>query len=182
MKKIYKIITILFLCIGLFTSCSKSGCKSRNEHRKTERKEHRQKRSRISRRNSANKVVIQMRKEGGVYNIPVEINGSKMEFIFDTGASIISISATEARFLMKQGTLTKNDFIRKSKFTDANGDVSVGMIVNLKTVKLGGVILENVEASIVNNAVAPLLLGQSALAKFGKISIDYNKNRLILEQ
>lgn len=178
----YKIITILFLCLGLLASCSKSGRKSRNKHHKTERKENIQRRSEKSRKTSSQKAIIQMKKENGVYYIPVEINGSKMDFIFDTGASIISISKTEANFLMKQGTLTKKDFIRKSKFTDANGDVSEGMIVNLKTVRLGGVVLENVEASIVNNSIAPLLLGQSALAKFGKIAIDYNKNRIILEQ
>ena len=35
-------------------------------------------------------------------------------------------------------------------------------------------LLHNVEATVVNNIQAPLLLGQTALAKFGKISIDYD--------
>ena len=41
--------------------------------------------------------------------------------------------------------------------------------------------LENVWSSIVHNNEAPLLLGQSALVKFGKISIDYKKNEMTFE-
>ena len=46
--------------------------------------------------------------------------------------------------------------------------------MNLETVNIGGIVLHDVEATVVDNISAPLLLGQTALAKFGKISIDYN--------
>jgi aspartyl protease family protein len=122
-----------------------------------------------------------MEKKKGVYSVPVELNGTKMYFIFDTGASIISISETEAAFLIKQGTLTKEDIIGTANFSDANGDITEGTIINLKTVKIGNLTLKNIEASIVPNANAPLLFGQSALEKFGKISIDYKKGEITLE-
>jgi len=122
-----------------------------------------------------------MEKRNGVYYIPVELNGSKMNFIFDTGAGIISISETEAIFLLKQGTLTKDDIIGTANFSDANGDITEGTIINLKTVKIGNVTLTNIQASVVPNSVAPLLLGQSAFEKFGKISIDYKKGEITLE-
>jgi aspartyl protease family protein len=54
---------------------------------------------------SDGKTVIKMISANGVYKVPVEINGTSMNFIFDTGASDITISSTEARFLYKQGTL-----------------------------------------------------------------------------
>jgi aspartyl protease family protein len=38
-----------------------------------------------------------------------------------------------------------------------------------------------VQASVVHNLQAPLLLGQSALNKFGKISIDYNNGEITFE-
>ena len=104
-----------------------------------------------------------------------------MKFIFDTGASIISISQAEAAFLYKQGTLTDEDFIGNSSFQDANGNVSEGTIARLRKVKVGNIILQDVEASIVPNQRAPLLFGQSALKKFGRISIDNTKHQLILE-
>ena len=61
---------------------------------------------------------------------------------------------------------------------DANGEVSVGTVINLKDVNFGGLILTNVRASVVRNQKAPLLLGQSVLSRLGKIEIDNSKNIL----
>jgi predicted aspartyl protease len=41
-------------------------------------------------------TVIQMKREGGVSIIPCKVNGLQLSFIFDTGASDVSISLTEA--------------------------------------------------------------------------------------
>ena len=111
----------------------------------------------------------------------VDVDGVKMFFIFDTGASIISISETEANFLWKQGKLTKDDIVGTANFSDANGDISEGTIIILTTVKIGDRVLKNVEASVVHNLNAPLLFGQSALGKFGKISIDNNMGEITFE-
>lgn len=127
------------------------------------------------------KTVVKMEKINGVYEIPTEIDGIPMYFIFDTGAGLISISTTEASFLYKQGKLTKDDIKGTANFSDANGDISEGTIIVLKTVKIGDRILENIEASVVNNLNAPLLFGQSALGKFGKISIDNNRGEITFE-
>lgn len=121
---------------------------------------------------------VNMRKEGGVYLVPIIVNGLNLDFVFDTGASSISLSMAEAMVMVKQGKITEEDVIGQAQFSDANGDISVGTIVLLRTVQIGDIILENVEASIVDNIQAPLLLGQSALAKFGKVTIDYNKNTI----
>ncbi len=104
-----------------------------------------------------------------------------MSFVFDTGASLISISNVEANFLLKQGRLSKEDILGEVNFSDANGDISVGTIINLREVTLGNRVLKNVQASVVDNSVAPLLFGQSALAQFGKVSIDYKRQLLIIE-
>ena len=49
--------------------------------------------------------IIKLEKVNGIYKIPCKVNGILMNFIFDTGASDVSISLTEAMFLMKQGLL-----------------------------------------------------------------------------
>lgn len=130
---------------------------------------------------SKGQTIIKMRKVNGVYYIPCKINGSEMEFIFDTGAGLISISSAEAIFLYKQGKLTLDDIVGKANFSDANGDISEGTIIILRTVKIGDRILKNIEASVVLNLNAPLLMGQSALEKFGKISIDYQRGEITFE-
>ena len=166
-KYIYCIvITLLFSGCG---GCSRSGKYLSNLEKKSS-----------DNRNNSNK--IKMIKEGGVYKIPIIVNNVELYTIFDTGASLISISNTEAQFLYKQGTLTESDFEGSMDFQDATGNISSGQIVNLKRVQIGNVILKNVKASVVDNNMAPLLLGQSALSKFGKISIDYDKEILTFER
>lgn len=130
---------------------------------------------------SSKKTIISMRLESGVYTIQVYVNGILMYFIFDTGASLISISLQEVDMLYKQGKLTENDFVGKGQFTDANGDISEGTIINLKTIQIGDRILNDVLASVVDGQNSPLLFGQSALQKFGKVSIDYNRNEITFE-
>lgn len=131
--------------------------------------------------NNKRKTIVKMYKKNGVYEIPIKINGIDMEFIFDTGAGLISISSTEAAFLYKHGKISEEDFLGTSNFIDANGDISEGVVINLKTVQIGSRTLYNVEASVVSNMSAPLLLGQSAMERFGKVSIDYNKGQIILD-
>ena len=131
--------------------------------------------------NNGKKTVIKMHEENGVYQIPVEINGVEMYFIFDTGAGMISISETEANFLYKQGKLKEEDIIGSANFIDASGNISEGTVIILKTVKIGDRILNDIEASVVHNLYAPILFGQSALEKFGKVSIDYTNKEITFE-
>lgn len=115
-------------------------------------------------------------KEGGVCKVKCKINGLPLHFIFDTGASDVTISMVEATFMMKNGYLSGNDVVGNQRYMDANGDVSVGTVINLKDVDFGGQSLTNVRASVVRNQKAPLLLGQSVLGRLGKIEIDNAKS------
>ncbi len=119
-------------------------------------------------------------KENGVCKVKCNINGLPLHFVFDTGASDVTISMVEATFMMKNGYLNANDVVGSQRYMDANGDVSVGTIINLKNVNFGGLDLNNVRASVVRNQKAPLLLGQSVLGRLGKIEIDNSKNVLII--
>jgi len=125
--------------------------------------------------------VLKMDIENGVRYVWIEINNIKLRFIFDTGASTICISPAEATVLYRQGTLSKEDILDVEYFQDATGKISEGTKINLRTVKIGELILNNVEATVIDNLDAPLLLGQTVLEKFGKISIDNNKNEIVFE-
>lgn len=127
------------------------------------------------------KTVVSFEHENGILKIPVIINGVELYFIFDTGASLITISNREASFLYKNGKLMEKDLIGRSQFIDANGDISEGTIINLTSVRIGNRELQNVQACVIEGQNAPLLFGQSALQKFGKVSIDYAKNEISFE-
>jgi clan AA aspartic protease (TIGR02281 family) len=115
---------------------------------------------------------ISMLKEGGVYSVPCKVNGLPLKFIFDTGASDVSISLTEALFMLKNGYLKKEDIGESVYYSIANGDVAKGTKLNIKEIEFAGLKLYNIEASIVHETSAPLLLGQSVISKLGKIQLD----------
>ena len=80
---------------------------------------------------------IQMIKEGGVYSVPCKINGLPLKFVFDTGASDVSISLTEASFMLKNGFISKEDIggglsLRFPRLVEWNRDKSVNEATTVK--------------------------------------------------
>jgi clan AA aspartic protease (TIGR02281 family) len=124
--------------------------------------------------------VVKMEKENGVYKIPCKINGLPLKFIFDTGASSVSISLTEALFMLKNGYLKESDIRGTIYYSIANGEIAEGTKINLQKIEVGKQILYNVEASIVHTSQAPLLFGQSAMERFGKFTMDYSNANLLI--
>ncbi len=125
-------------------------------------------------------IEIPFTPDGGCALVKCSINELPLSFIFDTGASIVSLSQLEANFMLKNGYLSSKDVVGSGRFTDANGDVSEGTVINLREVDFGGLKLKNVRASVVRNQKAPLLLGQSVLGRLGKIEIDNHSKKLII--
>ena len=78
-------------------------------------------------------VVLTMQKEGGVYTIPCKVNGKPLKFIFDTGASDVLLSLSEAVELFNKGLITKDDFFGIAYYKDASGRISEGLKVNITT-------------------------------------------------
>ena len=54
-------------------------------------------------------------------------------------------------------------------------------MINLPEVKVGDVVLKNIEASVSHSQQAPLLLGQSVLERFGTVTIDNINSKLIIK-
>lgn len=130
---------------------------------------------------SARKVVVTevpFTKENGVCKVKCKINNLPLHFIFDTGASDVTLSIVEATFMMKNDYLSPKDVIGSQSYMNANGEINVGTVINLRKVQFGELELDNVRASVVRNQQAPLLLGQSVLGRLGKIEIDNSKNVL----
>ena len=128
----------------------------------------------------SSKIEVPFIPEQGCASVKCSINDLPLTFIFDTGASTVSISQLEANFMLKNGYLKRDDFVGTGRFVDANGDISEGTIINLREVEFGGLKLSNVKASVVRNQKAPLLLGQSVLGRLGSIEIDNPNRKLII--
>ena len=126
---------------------------------------------------------VQMKKQyGGTYEGPCMVNGLPLMMIFDTGAADVTISTVEASFMFKNGYLKESDIKGSRNYVTADGGVHAGTVITLKEVKLGDAVLKNVQASVVHNQKAPLLLGQSVLERFGKITIDNVNLKITIQQ
>ena len=121
------------------------------------------------------------RNPSGTFEIPCDINGLALQMIFDTGASDVTISSVEANFMFKNGYLSDKDIKGKRYYQVANGLINEGTVITLREVKIGDAVLHNVDASVVKSQKAPLLLGQSAMERFGTITIDNQNNKLIIK-
>ena len=119
---------------------------------------------------------VKLIKNGGVYEVPVVLNNVlAIHFIIDSGASDVSISPDVALTLIRTKTITNEDWLPGAYYKFADGTTAKSQRFKLKLVKIGNVELTNVTCSISNSLEAPMLLGQSALQKLGRYSIDYDK-------
>ena len=175
LKSVLIFIITIALCVPAASSCRRAHLRGEQPAQRERGGQHTQRAHRGMERS------IEMHNEGGVYYVPVNINGVDMEFIFDTGASIVSLSMVEAAFLYKQGKLSNDDIVGEGQFVDATGRVSTSAIINLRDVTIGGITIHDVQASVNENQEAPLLLGQTVLSRFGTVTIDYDHNRIILK-
>lgn len=111
---------------------------------------------------------IPFTKEDGICKVKCQINGLPLHFVFDTGASDVTLSMVEATFMMKNGYLSKNDVIGNQRYMDANGDVNVGTVINIKNVKFGGLDLNNIRASVVRNQKLPFYSAKASSQDLAK--------------
>lgn len=132
--------------------------------------------SKLSNNNLNNiKAEIPFVREGKMCKVKCEVNGLPLHFIFDTGASDVTMSSVEATFMLKNGYLNESDLSGKQYYRTADGSIAEGVKVRLHNVGFAGLSLSNVKAGIVTNQSAPLLLGQSVLERLGRIEIDNDK-------
>lgn len=119
---------------------------------------------------TANEVVLQ-RGLDGHYRAEALINNQKVSVLVDTGATGVAISQTVADKLQLKSVAA----IRTST---ANGD-SVGYMVRLESVKVGGVEANNVSAMIAPGLDGDVLLGMSYL---GRMDVRLFNNQMTIKQ
>jgi aspartyl protease family protein len=93
----------------------------------------------------------------GHYVLDGQVNGGAVRFVLDTGASVVSLSADDASRLNLD---YRNAPI--ANLNTANGVVQARR-VTLRTVKVGSISVNNVEAVVVETPGMPALLGMSFL-------------------
>lgn len=115
------------------------------------------------------------RARDGHYHVVLEVNGTPIEFIVDTGASDVVLSRNDA---LRAGINPENLMFSGLART-ANGTVQTAP-VRLREVALGPIRDENIRAVVNGGEMRSSLLGMSYLNSFDRIEI--NEGRLVLER
>lgn len=123
---------------------------------------------------------IQMVRTGGTYGVPVQINDTvALNFILDSGASDVSIPFDVFSTLVRAGTIGRDDIIGTQAYLLADGSKKTAVTFNIRSLRVGTVVLTNVRGSVAEDA-APLLLGMSFLSRFQSWSVDNARHVLVL--
>jgi len=131
--------------------------------------------------NASNTIKI-ITTKSGLIEVPIILNDVlRINFIFDSGASEVSISPDVALTLMRTGTISESDWLPSQTYTFADGSRARSKRFLIKKLIIGTQILTNIEASISNSIEAPMLIGQNVMQKLGSVTIDYNNNLLIIK-
>jgi aspartyl protease family protein len=114
------------------------------------------------------------RSPNGQFNVDGTIDGQRITFLVDTGASVVALRESEARRLGFH--LIQRDY--KAKMSTANGVVA-GAPILLDRVEIGDLVARSVAAAVLpDDALAQNLLGMSFLSQ---VHWQYRAGRLVLE-
>jgi len=126
--------------------------------------------NKLYRLGNASSVVLK-RGLDGHYRTEALINGQKVNVLIDTGATGVAISQAVADKLNLKS-------INAIRTNTANGD-SIGYMVRLESVKIGGVTASNVSAMIAPGLDGDVLLGMSFL---GRMDVRLFKGEMTISQ
>lgn len=111
------------------------------------------------------------------YDIELEINGVKGEWLLDTGAMSFTIGKIMFDRLVKNG-IKYTDLNKTVKFFGATGSQGAGEIIVIDELKIGDYIIKNVVARVIESNSS--LLGTGFLNKFSNVEWNMKKKELIL--
>jgi hypothetical protein len=119
--------------------------------------------------------------KGKVYSLNLKFGNLIKTYIFDSGASDMSIDNETYQYFENSDQLKI-----ENRLSDAEYQLADGTIIKLKKLKvpqfsINGVVIKNIESTIVENG-RPLLLGKSFLDNFKSWKIDNENQVLIVEQ
>ncbi|RVT84082.1 TIGR02281 family clan AA aspartic protease [Rhodobacteraceae bacterium CCMM004] len=110
----------------------------------------------------------------GHYRMVLDIEGTPVTFIVDTGASDMVLSRSDAQ----RAGLRPETLAYTHQAQTANGRVPIARVV-LDEVRLGGLADRNVPASVNGGEMDVSLLGMSYLSQFGRLEIEGGRLTLI---
>jgi hypothetical protein len=123
---------------------------------------------------------VRLERRPGTYTVPVLINREiTLKFVLDSGASDVLIPADVFLTLLRTGTISETDFLGSQVYSLADGSKLQGARFVIRELQVGDHVANDVVASV-GPVSGDLLLGLSFLSRFGSVTLDNERNVLIL--
>lgn len=114
--------------------------------------------------------------QGGHYPVEARIEGRRIDFIVDTGASLVILRESDAGRIGIRPM--RSDYT--ATVSTANGQIKAAR-ATLDRVEVGGIMIENVQALVLpDEALGKNLLGMSFLSRLKRYEVA--NGRMVLEQ
>ncbi len=131
-----------------------------------------------NKKNSENSIKL-IPTTGGVFEVNVEFNSVlKLDMILDTGAAEVYLTKDIVLTLIKAKTINEGDILEGGYFMDASGNVNKSVRFNMREIKIGNKIIENVSCGVNEKIDGVNLLGLSFLKKLKSIRLNFENNEL----
>lgn len=126
--------------------------------------------------------------ESNLKTIHIKLNSNGYDALFDTGCSGMLISSLELLELIKTNTISKSDYVGDAISSIADGSQIKSPIYNIKKVTVvdnNGKehVLTDIQATVVDNIEADILIGSSVIDNLAKKSytVDLSKKIIIFQ-
>ncbi|MDO4801001.1 MAG: hypothetical protein Q4A15_02425 [Prevotellaceae bacterium] len=166
----------LLLALGLITACNFK--KDKYDPYKINGKE--------KKMESKSSFEVNFKKtESNLKTIHIKLNNNGYDAIFDTGSSGMLISPLELIELMKTHTISDNDYIGVDNGSIADGSEIKIPIYNIKRVTVvdnNGKehVLPDIQAAVVDNIAANILIGSSVIDNLAKKSYTVDLSKKVI--
>jgi len=126
--------------------------------------------------------TVSLHRERGAFVLPVVINDRiTRNFMVDSGASDVTISADVVAALTRAGTIVTTDLLDPQVYQLADGSKTRTERVRIRSLRIGSVELRDVVVSVAPHA-GLLLLGQSFLGRLQSWAIDNQRHLFVINE
>jgi clan AA aspartic protease (TIGR02281 family) len=125
---------------------------------------------------------VKLSPSAGTWHVPVEVDGAlTAQFMVDSGAAPVLLTADMYARLRALGAIADTDLRPPQTFTLADGSQHQWPTFMLRSLKVGGVTIENVHAAAKPTSSGSALLGQAFLERLQAWHFDNGTHELVLE-
>lgn len=119
---------------------------------------------------------VKFRREQQKFALGCKLNNLDISCLLDTAATIGSISFADALFLTKYGFIQTQEWSQ-----DPYKDLTESTVVTIRELEIEGIKVKGLVMKVINDKNAKLQLSKNDIAKFGNISVNNQRNILLIE-